>query len=199
VVPVVVVAFRIALEQIRSCSRETTESIALATFLRQYVVQRRSSGYLIVDPKTEETIANQSFVRILVVDDFAEWRHYVLEKLREECSFEVVGVVADGFEAVLEAEEMQPDLVLLDIGLPGLDGIEAARHIRKVAPDSKIIFLSQENDPDLARAALSVGAHGYVIKSDVGRDLLRALHAAMLGKRVGSRSLAGHVISDVED
>ncbi len=152
-----------------------------------------------MDCKQEETIGIPSFVRILVVDDFAEWRHYVLEKLREDRSFEVVGVAADGLEAVLRAEQMQPDLVLLDIGLPKLDGIEAARQIRTVAPDSKVIFLSQENDPDLARAALSVGARGYVVKSDAGSELLPALQTVMLGKRFGSRSLAGHAFTNVED
>jgi two-component system nitrate/nitrite response regulator NarL len=163
------------------------------------VVQRHSFGYLVVDSKQEKTIGNQPFVRILVVDDFAEWRRYVLEKLREGSSFEVVGIAADGLEAVLQAEAMQPDLILLDIGLPKLDGIEAARQIRKVAPDSKIIFLSQENDPDLARAALDVGARGYVVKSDAGTDLLPALQTVMLGKRFGSRSLAGQAFTNLED
>jgi CheY-like chemotaxis protein len=193
------VTFRIALEQNRSCPRTTTESISRATLLRQHLVQRRSSGNLAWDFTQEETIGTQSFVRILVVDDFAEWRHYVVEKLREDRSFEVVGVAADGLEAVLRAEQMQPDLVLLDIGLPKLDGIEAARQIRTVAPDSKVIFLSQENDPDLARAALSVGARGYVVKSDAGSELLPALQTVMLGKRFGSRSLAGHAFTNVED
>jgi DNA-binding NarL/FixJ family response regulator len=138
-------------------------------------------------------------VRILVVDDFAEWRRYVLEKLGEDRSFEVVGVAADGLEAVLKAEEMQPDLILLDIGLPKLDGIEAARQIRKVAPDSKIIFLSQENDPDEVGAALGVGARGYVIKSDAGSELLPAIRTVMLGKRFGSRSRAGGAFTNLED
>ncbi len=152
-----------------------------------------------MDCKQEETIGIPSFVRILVVDDFAEWRHYVLEKLREDRSFEVVGVAADGLEAVLRAERMQPDLVLLDIGLPKLDGIEAARQMPTVPPDSTLIFQSHHNDPDLARAALSVGARGYVVKSDAGSELLPALQTVMLGKRFGSRSLAGHAFTNVED
>jgi DNA-binding NarL/FixJ family response regulator len=138
-------------------------------------------------------------VRILVVDDFAEWRRYVLEKLGEDRSFEVVGVAADGLEAVLKAEETQPDLIILDIGLPKLGGIEAARQIRKVAPDSKIIFLSQENDRELAQAALSVGARGYVVKSNAGSEVFHAIRTVMLGKRFRSRSLAADVFTNLED
>ena len=193
------VTFRIALEENRSCPRTTTESISRATLLRQHLVQRRSSGNLAWDFTQEETIGTQSFVRILVVDDFAEWRHYVVEKLRQDRRLEVVGVAADGLEAVLKAKELQPDLVLLDIGLPKLDGIEAARQIRKVAPDSKVIFLTQENDPDLARVALTVGARGYVVKSDASSDLLPAVETVMLGKRFGSRSSAGHAFTNLED
>jgi DNA-binding NarL/FixJ family response regulator len=96
-------------------------------------------------------ISNQLFVQILVVDDFDDWRSLVCEKLQEDRSFQVIGVASDGLEVVLKAEELQPDLILLDIGLPKLDGIRAARHIRKVAPESKIVFLTQEIDPVLAR------------------------------------------------
>jgi CheY-like chemotaxis protein len=199
VAPLLVIAFRIVLEQIRSCSRAATESISFATLTPQHLAQRHSSGSLVADSKQEETIGNQSFVRIFVVDDFAEWRHYIPEKLREDRSFEVVGVAADGLDAVLKAEEMQPDLILLDIGLPKPDGIEAAREIRKVAPDAKIIFLGQENDSDLARAALGISPRGYVVKSDAGSELLPAVHTVMIGKRFGSRSLAGHAFTNLEN
>jgi CheY-like chemotaxis protein len=90
-------------------------------------------------------------VRILVVDDFAPWQHFVVPKLRENHNLRVVGVVSDGLEAVLKAEELQPDLILLDIGLPTISGIEAARRIRKVAPKSKILFSTQEVHVDVAR------------------------------------------------
>lgn len=134
-----------------------------------------------------------------MVDDFALWRRFVLEKLRKISKFQAIGIVSDGLEAVLKAEELQPDVILLDIGLPELNGIEAARQIRIVAPKSKILFLSQERDPDVARAALSAGGHGYVVKSDAGNELLSAVEAVTLGKKFVSRSLAGHSLVDVGD
>ena len=127
-----------------------------------------------------------------MVDDFADWWHWVLEKLRENRNLQVVGVASGGPEAVLKAKELQPDLVLLDIGLPKLDGIAAARHIRKVAPESKFLFLSQETDPDVVRAALSAGGHGYVAKSDADRELLAAIEAVMRGKTFLSPRMTNH-------
>jgi DNA-binding NarL/FixJ family response regulator len=143
-----------------------------------------------LNSKQEEVICNQSFVRILVVDDFADWRRWVIEKLRENRSLQVVGVASDGLEAVLKAEKLQPDLILLDIGLPKLDGIEAARHIRKIAPGSKIVFLTQEIDRDVARTALDAGGHGYVVKSDADGELFAAVEAVILGKKFVSARLA---------
>lgn len=107
---------------------------------------------------------------------------------------QVIGVASDGLEAVLKAEGLQPDLILLDIGLPKLNGIEAARRIRKVAPESKILFLSQERDPHVAQAALSAGGDGYVVKSDAGSELLAAVEALMLGNKYVSPRLTDHEI-----
>lgn len=101
----------------------------------------------------------------------------------------VIGHVTDGLEAVQRAEELQPDLILLDIGLPRLNGIEAARQIRCVSPRSKIVFLSQIHCPDVAREALGTGARGYVIKSDAGAELLAAVEAVLLGKQFASKRL----------
>jgi DNA-binding NarL/FixJ family response regulator len=154
---------------------------------------------LVLNSKEEEAISNQSVVRVLVVDDFAPWRRFVLEKLRENRNLRVIGVVSDGLEAVLRAEALRPDLILLDIGLPNLDGIGAARQIRKLAPESKILFLSQERDLDIALATLSVGGHGYVVKSDAESELLAAVKAVMLGKKFVSHSLVGLTFDNVGD
>lgn len=91
--------------------------------------------------------------------------------------------------AVQQAQQLQPDLVLLDIGLPRLHGIEAARLIRQVSPRSKIIFLTQDCSQDIAEKALQTGALGYVVKSDAARELLPAVEAALQGRKFISGSL----------
>ena len=154
-------------------------------------VHRHHFVTLVLNSKQEQAISNDSFVRILVVDDFAPWRRFLIEKLGENRSFRIVGVVADGLEAVLKAEELQPDLILLDIGLPRISGIEAARRICRVAPKSKILFLSQELDPQVVRAALAEGGLGFVVKSDADDELFPAIDAVMLGKTFQSRRLTG--------
>jgi DNA-binding NarL/FixJ family response regulator len=118
--------------------------------------------------------------RVLLVDDFEPWRLHVCAVLEARPGVHVVGHVADGLEAVQKAQELKPDPILLDIGLPNLNGIEAAERIRTLAPDIKIIFLTQEREKDLVRTALSTGAQGYVLKTDVGRELLTAV-AEVLG------------------
>jgi DNA-binding NarL/FixJ family response regulator len=95
----------------------------------------------------------------------------------------VVGEASDGLEGVQKAVELTPDLILMDIGLPSLNGIEAARQIRKLVPNSKIIFLSQESSPEVVQEAMSLGASGYVVKPMAGCDLLPAVEAALLGRK----------------
>jgi CheY-like chemotaxis protein len=99
--------------------------------------------------------------------------------------------VLDGSEAVQKAEELRPDLIVLDIGLPKLNGIEAARRIRQVSPNSKIVFLTTENSPDVAQAALSTGAEGYVHKARAQSDLLPAIDAGLRGEQFVSNELGG--------
>jgi len=123
---------------------------------------------------------------IVIADDFAAIRSRVRSMLQEN-GFQNVTEASDGFEAVAKAAELQPDLVLLDIGMPNLDGIQAAAQIRSVAPESKILFVSQNTDPDIVQSALSDGARGYVCKSEISRELLPAIEAVLGGKRfVGS-------------
>jgi DNA-binding NarL/FixJ family response regulator len=120
---------------------------------------------------------------VLVVEDFEPFRRFVCSMLRKTPELQVVCEVSDGLEAVQKAEELKPDLILLDIGLPTLNGIEAARQIRKLAPESKILFLSQESSADVVQEALNLGALGYVVKAHVGSDLLDAVEAVILGER----------------
>lgn len=102
---------------------------------------------------------------------------------------QIIAEVADGLVGVQKAEELHPDLILLDIGLPRLNGIEAARRIRTLSPDSKILFVSQQTSFDLVQAGLDTGAGGYLLKADAGNQLLTALNAVLEGKKFVSRSL----------
>jgi len=116
----------------------------------------------------------------------------VCSELKKKEELEVVCEVADGLVAVQKAEELNPDLILLDISLPSLNGIEAGRQIRKVAPNAKILFLSQESSEDVVQEALSLGARGYVIKTQAGSELLPAVEAVLQGKKFVSKGVCGH-------
>lgn len=131
-------------------------------------------------------------VRILVVDDYGPWHVFVSTAIRKEAELEIIARVSDGLVAVQQAEQLKPDLILLDIGLPTLNGLEAARRIRNVSPTSKILFVSENRSADVAEEALSNGAGGYVVKSDAGRELLPAIKAVLAGKRFISAFLADH-------
>ena len=152
-------------------------------------LEHSNSVYSFCTSGLEPPITNSPLTRILIVDDFADWQRFVLAKIREKTGFCVVGVASDGLEAVAQAQKLQPDLILLDINLPKLNGIEAARQIHKVAPESRILFLSQVLDIEVAQAALDAGGHGYVLKLDAEAELFAAMEAIMLGKRFVSHGL----------
>ena len=136
-----------------------------------------------------------STLRVVVVDDYAPLRHFFCSTLRKNPELQIVAEIADGLEAVHKAEELQPDLIVLDLGLPTLNGIEAARRIRKVAPECKILFVSQESSADVVEEALSVGSAGYVVKAYAGSELLDAVEAVRQGKRFISAGLSGLAFS----
>jgi len=122
-------------------------------------------------------------VRIFIVDDSGPWRRAICSMLQEYKDMEVICEGSDGLQAVEKSAALQPDVVLLDIGLPNLNGLEAARQIRKVSPHSRIIFVTSHNDPDLVDEALRIGASGFVIKADAASDLLSAVSAVMRNQR----------------
>jgi DNA-binding NarL/FixJ family response regulator len=115
-------------------------------------------------------------VRILIVDDFASWRRAIHSILAKDEDLEVVGEASDGLEAVQKSEELQPDLVLLDIQLPKMNGLDAARLIHKVSPTTRILFVSSYHHLEIMQEALRVGA-GFVVKADASRDLLPIVKA----------------------
>jgi DNA-binding NarL/FixJ family response regulator len=102
---------------------------------------------------------------------------------------QIIAEVSDGLEAVRKAEERQPELILLDIGLPKLNGMEAARRIRTLSPNSRIIFVSQESDPAIVEEALNLGASGYVEKTKAASDLVAAVDAVLDGRQFVSDGL----------
>ena len=135
-----------------------------------------------------------SSIRVLVVDDYEPWRRFERLTFLGRDDLQIIGECSDGDEAVQKADELKPDLILLDISLPTLNGIEAARRIRQVSPTSKILFVTENPSPEIAEEAMSTGARGYVVKSDAGAELLPAIKAVLKGKRFVSASLAGHFL-----
>jgi DNA-binding NarL/FixJ family response regulator len=134
-----------------------------------------------------------SAIRILVAEDYLPFRTFLISLLTVMGDAHVVGEVSDGSEAVRKAVELKPDLILLDIGLPTLNGIEAGRQIRELAPESKIIFLSQESSPDVVEEAFSLGARGYVVKVRAASELRAAVQSVTSGQRfVGEMAADGN-------
>jgi len=127
--------------------------------------------------------------RVLVVDDFEPFRRFICLTLEKRPDLQIVGEASDGLAAVRMVEKLQPDLIVLDIGLPSLNGIEAARRIRSLSVSCKILFVSQESSEDVVQEALRLGALGYLVKAHAGSDLLSAVEAVCAGTQfIGRRT-----------
>jgi DNA-binding NarL/FixJ family response regulator len=133
-----------------------------------------------------------SSIRVLVVEDSEEFRKFICSMLGERPELQIVGEDSDGLYALQRADELQPDLILLDIGLPSLNGIEVARQVFKLSPKSKILFVSQESSADVVGEAFDTGARGYVVKTDAGSELLKAVDAVLRGGQFVGRRFSGH-------
>jgi DNA-binding NarL/FixJ family response regulator len=131
-----------------------------------------------------------SRIRVLVVDDHEPFRRFVRTTLSARPELQVISEASDGLEAVQKAVELQPDLIVLDIGLPSLNGIEAARRIRKLSPKSTILFLSQESSAEVVQEALCLGALGFVTKVHAGSQLLVAVEAVLRNEQFVSSTLS---------
>ena len=141
-----------------------------------------------------------SLLRVLVVDDFEPFRRFVCSTLGQRPDLKVIGEASDGLEALQKAEELQPELILLDMRLPKQNGIEAARQIRRVAPMSKILFVSGESDLEWVRSAFRAGGFGYVSKMEAGAGLLAGIEAVLRGERFVSPGLAdSNDVTDARD
>ena len=132
-----------------------------------------------------------ALVRLLVVDDFRLWRDCIQEHVEGHPDLQIAGSASDGLEALEKVRELRPDLVLLDISLPKLSGIETARQIRKLSPNCKIVFLTGHSYPEMVRGALEAGGCGYVHKEDALTELFAGLEAALAGQQYLSSSVMG--------
>ena len=132
--------------------------------------------------------------RVLVADDYEPLRRFVSSTLEKLPQLKLICEASDGLEALQKALELQPEMIVLDINLPKLNGFEVARRVREHIPPLKIIFFSEDRSFDVAGDALRLGAYGYIVKSDAGRDLVPALEAVLRGEQFVSSSLADRVL-----
>ena len=134
----------------------------------------------------------RAVIRVLVVEDFEPFQEFVCSTLEKKPQLQVICKAQDGSEAVEQARKLQPDLIVIDVGLPKVHGIEAIRQIREHVPKSIVLFVSQNSDADVVQRAFEVGGKGYVLKAQAGSDLLPAVEAVLQGKRFVSRGLGEH-------
>jgi DNA-binding NarL/FixJ family response regulator len=120
-------------------------------------------------------------LRLLLADDHPALLAQIARLLAEE--FEIVRAVGNGLDLVDAAARLDPDVIVLDITMPGLDGIEAARRLRQAGGRAQLVFLTVHDDPDYVRAAFEAGGVGYVVKARLAKDLVSALHAVQAGQR----------------
>lgn len=134
-------------------------------------------------------------IKILFADDHIIVRKGLIALLREEGEFDIVGEAEDGHSAVEKAVKLKPDIVVLDIGIPSLNGLEAAQQIKKQAPDIKILMLTRHENEEYVLKALKIGVSGYLIKKSAPNDLINAIHAAMANEIFLSPSVSTRIIS----
>lgn len=133
-------------------------------------------------------------IKVLVVDDYEPFRKQLVSVLLNKPGFEIVGEATDGYEGVQKAIGLKPDVVIVDVALPKLNGIEVTRQIRSASLDSKIIFLTGNDFPQVAIQAFEAGANGYVVKADAGLELLAGIRTVLEGKRFVSKRLVDRCI-----
>ena len=129
-------------------------------------------------------------IKVLVVDDNGPIRESLRNLLDKADDVELVDTATNGVEAVEKAHSLRPDVAVMDISMPLMDGLEATEHIRECCRLTRVIILSSYKDPEYVRRALEVGAKGYVLKDEAASDLLEGIHAIYLGKHYFSQEIA---------
>ncbi len=135
-------------------------------------------------------------IRVFLVDDFSPFRDFLRTILAQMPGFEIVGEASDGIEAVQKIRELNPNLILLDVGLPNLSGIEVARQVQNVSAHSIILFVSQICDWDIIEHAFLYGASGYVVKSDAAAEFFSAVESVRRGIHFISTTAVRHILDE---
>lgn len=128
-------------------------------------------------------------IRILVVDDFPQWQRFLRNVFEPESDLNIVDFASNGLEAVQKSTELQPDVVLMDLSMPVMNGLEATRRIRVASPNSRVLFLSEHCSHELVSAAFEAGASGYVLKSDSSAGLVPGIRRILENERFMSENL----------
>lgn len=135
-------------------------------------------------------------IRVLLVDDHSILREGISALLNMQDDIETVGEASNGQEAILQAQKLKPDVILMDIAMPQLDGLEATRRIKKDNPKIKVLVLTQHDNPDYILSTVKAGSDGYLPKRALGRDLVNAIHAVYRGQSFLYPTAAGALIDD---
>jgi two-component system nitrate/nitrite response regulator NarL len=137
-----------------------------------------------------------SRIRVLLVDDHSLFREGLCSLLSAQPDIEVVGQAGDGLEALVMARELRPDLILMDVTMPGMDGLEAMERIIEILPDCKIVMLTVHDDQDRLFEAIKGGAVGYVLKSTASGALIPMLRGAMRGEAAIGGAMSGRILEE---
>jgi len=135
-------------------------------------------------------------IRVLMVDDHALFREGLAGIIASQTDMEVVGEAGDGLEACVKAQELKPDLILMDVQMPGMDGLTAVRQIKEALPETAVVMLTVRDDDDKLFEALKNGAQGYLLKEIRSQDMLAMLRGVMRGEAALSPALAGRVLTE---
>ena len=167
--------------------------------LRCHSASQETARKVLALNATTNTNPDRSERRLLIADDSRAWRARVRDLLQSRPDWEIVAEADDGQQAVLKTVELHPDVVILDIGMPLMSGIEAAGVIRQLSPPPRIVFLTANDDSEMRDAALAKGAGGYVIKANAATELLAAVEAVLQDKQLVNASLTGFDFGDPEN
>ena len=135
-------------------------------------------------------------IRVLLADDHQLFREGLANILNAQPDFEVVGEASDGLEVLVKARKLVPDLILMDVGMPGCDGVEATQRVKQELPDVVIVMLTVRDEDEKLFEAIKSGAQGYLLKTIRSRELLSMLRGAVRGEAAITPTLAGHMLEE---